>query len=81
MSRMEQIIGRGLRNCSHAGLHFSEQNCTVYLHITRYDDSATETYDEYVYRVFVEAKAKSIAVVKRVLEESVVNLLVRSGEM
>ena len=75
MSRMEQIIGRGLRNCSHAGLHFSEQNCTVYLHITRYDDSATETYDEYVYRVFVEAKAKSIAVVKRVLEESAVDCM------
>jgi len=75
MSRMEQIIGRGLRNCSHAGLPFAEQNCTVYLHITRYDDSATETYDEYVYRVFVESKAKSIAVVKRVLEESAVDCM------
>ena len=75
MSRMEQIIGRGLRNCSHAGLPFAEQNCTVYLHITRYEDSATETYDEYVYRVFVEAKAKSIAVVKRVLEESAVDCM------
>jgi len=75
MSRMEQIIGRGLRNCSHAGLPFSEQNCTVYLHITRYEDSATETYDEYVYRVFVESKAKSIAVVKRVLEESAVDCM------
>ena len=75
MSRMEQIIGRGLRNCSHAGLPFSDQNCTVYLHITRYDDNATETYDEYVYRVFVEAKAKSIAVVKRVVEESAVDCM------
>jgi hypothetical protein len=75
MSRMEQIIGRGLRNCSHTNLPFEEQNCTVYLHITRYEDSTTETYDEYVYRVFVESKAKSIAVVKRVLEESAVDCM------
>ena len=75
MSRMEQIIGRGLRNCSHAGLPFAEQNCTVYLHVTRYEDSAAETYDEYVYRVFVESKAKSIAVVKRILEESAVDCM------
>ena len=47
----------------------------MYLHLTRYDDSATETYDEYVYRVFVESKAKSIAVVKRVLEESAVDCM------
>ena len=75
MSRMEQIIGRGLRNCSHTNLPFEEQNCTVYLHITRYEDSTTETYDEYVYRVFVESKAKSIAMVKRVLEESAVDCM------
>jgi len=75
MSRLEQIIGRGLRNCSHASLPFSDQNCTVYLHTTRYADSAVETYDEYVYRVFVEAKAKGISLVKRVLEESAVDCM------
>lgn len=70
MSRMEQIIGRGLRTCSHASLPFEEQNCTVYLHTLRYADSTQETYDEYIYRNFVENKALAIAKVKRVLAES-----------
>jgi len=70
MSRIEQIIGRGLRNCSHAGLPFEDQNCTIYLHVTRYADKAQETYDETAYRVFVEAKAKKIASVRRILQES-----------
>ena len=73
MSRMEQIIGRGLRTCSHALLPFEKQNCTVYLHVCRYDDSTQETYDEFVYRDRVEAKAMKIAKVKRVLEESAVD--------
>lgn len=73
MSRIEQIIGRGLRTCSHSSLDFQDQNCTIYLHILRYLDEARETYDEYVYRTFVEEKAKKIAVVKRVLMESSVD--------
>ncbi len=73
MSRMEQIIGRGLRTCSHSGLPFENQNCTVYLHTTRYLDTAQETYDEYVYRVFIEEKAKMISKVKRVISESAID--------
>jgi hypothetical protein len=73
MSRMEQVIGRGLRTCSHAGLPVEEQNCTVYLHICRFEDSSRETFDEYIYREFVERKAKGIAKVKRVLMESAVD--------
>lgn len=70
MSRMEQIIGRGLRTCSHSGLPFAQQNCTVYLHISQYEDSTQETYDEYIYRVFVEEKASKIARVKQIISES-----------
>lgn len=73
MSRMEQIIGRGLRTCSHSGLSFENQNCTVYLHTTRYLDNAQETYDEYVYRIFIEEKAKLIAKVKRTIMESAID--------
>jgi hypothetical protein len=73
MSRLEQIIGRGLRTCSHAGLPFNEQNCTVYLHTSRYSDSTKETYDEHMYRVFVEDKASKIAKVKQIISESAVD--------
>jgi len=70
MSRIEQVIGRGLRSCSHRALPFEEQNCTVYLHVCQYEDGVKETYDEYVYRAFVEEKAVKIAGVKQMIMES-----------
>ena len=70
MSRIEQVVGRGIRTCSHQMLPFEEQNCTIYLHICRYPNSKQETVDEYMYRNFVETKATRIAPVKRVLMES-----------
>jgi superfamily II DNA or RNA helicase len=70
MSRIEQVLGRGMRTCSHSMLPFEEQNCTVYLHVCRYPDSEQETVDEYIYRTFVEDKAIRIAKVKRVVMES-----------
>jgi hypothetical protein len=73
MSRLEQIIGRGLRTCSHASLPFEEQNCTVYLHIVRYKETFQETYDEHMYRVFVEDKAKKISHIKQIISESAID--------
>jgi superfamily II DNA or RNA helicase len=70
MSRIEQVLGRGMRTCSHALLPFEEQNCTIYLHVCRYPKGKQETLDEYVYRAFVEPKARKIAKVKRVVMES-----------
>jgi len=70
MSRIEQVLGRGMRTCSHSMLPFEEQNCTVYLHVCRYPDSTQETVDEYIYRTFVEEKGIRIAKVKRFVMES-----------
>ena len=70
MSRIEQVLGRGMRTCSHALLPFEEQNCTVYLHVCRYANSKQETIDEYIYRTFVEGKAIRISKVKRFVMES-----------
>lgn len=70
MSRIEQVLGRGMRTCSHSLLPFEEQNCTVYLHVCRYSDSEQETVDEYIYRTFVEEKGVRIAKVKRIVMES-----------
>jgi superfamily II DNA or RNA helicase len=70
MSRIEQVIGRGMRTCSHALLPFEDQNCTVYLHVCRDPNSKRESVDEQIYREFVESKAIKIAKVKRVLMES-----------
>jgi len=69
MSRIEQVVGRGLRTCSHQILPFEEQNCTVYLHVVRTGDGK-ECFDEYTYRTKVEQKAMKIARVRKVLAES-----------
>lgn len=79
MSGIEQIIGRGMRTCSHSALNFEDQNCTVYLHVCRYPKSKKETVDEYIYRVFVEEKAAKIAKVKKVIMESAMDCELQYG--
>ena len=69
MSRIEQVVGRALRTCSHQDLIPKEQNCTVYLHIIRAEEKR-EAFDEYTYRTKVEAKGMRIAKVRKVLAES-----------
>ena len=69
MSRIEQVIGRGTRTCSHSLLDFEEQNCTVYLHVCR-GKGTREMVDEYIYREIVEQKAIRIAKVKKAIMES-----------
>jgi hypothetical protein len=70
MSRLEQVVGRGMRVCSHSLLPFEHQNTTVYFHVCRYANSTQETLDEYIYRAIVEQKGIAIAKVKRILMES-----------
>jgi superfamily II DNA or RNA helicase len=69
MSRIEQVIGRALRTCSHQALPFEEQNCSVYLHVLR-SDTEHESFDEYTYRTKVEEKGVKIAKVRKIMEES-----------
>ncbi len=69
MSRIEQVVGRGLRTCSHQMLPFEAQNCSVYFHVVRTGDGK-ECFDEYTYRTKVEQKAMKIARVRKVLAES-----------
>ena len=73
MSRIEQVIGRGMRVCSHSLLPFEQQNTTVYLHVSRYADDKKETLDEYIYRAIVEQKGIAIAKVKKILMESAID--------
>jgi hypothetical protein len=71
MSRIEQVIGRGMRTCSHSALPFEEQNCTVYLHVCKFPDDPTKVaLDEKIYRDIVEPKGIRIAKIKQILMES-----------
>jgi hypothetical protein len=78
MSRIEQVIGRGLRTCSHAMLPFEHQNCTVYLHVCR-TTSKRECFDEYTYRTKVEQKALKIGNVRKVMMESAMDCPIQLG--
>ena len=71
MNRIEQIIGRGVRNLSHCNLPFEERNVEIYLHGTILDKDE-EAADLYVYRS-AEKKAIQIGRVTRLLKEVAVD--------
>jgi hypothetical protein len=73
MNRVEQIIGRSVRNLSHCQLPFEDRNVELYLHTTlpRNDE---EPADLYVYRL-AERKAFQIGNVTRVLKQNAVDCL------
>ena len=58
MNRVEQIIGRGVRHCSHKKLPFRERNVQIFLHGTELTNK-NEAADLYVYRL-AELKAVQI---------------------
>lgn len=67
-NKLEQVIGRGIRNCSHAALPEDERNCTVSLLVTCFPaEQRQETVDLYQYRQGFE-KAYQIGLVTRVLK-------------
>jgi hypothetical protein len=60
LNKLEQVIGRGIRNCSHAALPEEKRNCTVTLLVNTYASAPEmETIDMYSYRT---ALAKAIIV-------------------
>jgi hypothetical protein len=71
MNRIEQIIGRGVRNLSHCSLPFEERNVEIYLHGTLLNTDE-EAADLYVYRS-AEKKAIQIGRVTRLLKEVAVD--------
>ena len=78
MNRIEQIIGRGVRNCSHKDLPFIERNVEIFLHGTQLS-SNQEAVDLYVYRL-AELKAVQIGKVSRLLKEISVDCILNISQ-
>jgi hypothetical protein len=78
MNRIEQIIGRGVRNLSHCGLPFEKRNVEIFLHATGLD-SNEEAADLYVYRL-AEQKSIKIGKVSRVLKETAADCILNIGQ-
>ena len=76
MNRIEQIIGRGVRNCSHRALPYIKRNVSIYLYgtVIEEEDNNYEGIDLYLYRIS-ELKALKIGAVSRVLKETSIDCL------
>jgi hypothetical protein len=72
-NRIEQTIGRAVRNCSHKNLPFAERNVMIFMYATLLKNKF-EAADMYVYRV-AEIKAVLIGRVTRSLKESAIDCL------
>jgi hypothetical protein len=79
MNRIEQIIGRGVRNLSHCALPFPQRNVQIYLHGTVFEGEKEEAVDLYVYRI-AEKKALQIGKVSRVLKTIATDCLLNVGQ-
>lgn len=78
MNRIEQIIGRAVRNFSHKDLPFEKRNVQIFMHGTVFPketkESEEEAADLYVYRV-AEWKAIQVGKVTRILKETAIDCI------
>jgi len=79
MNRIEQIIGRAVRNFSHKDLPFEKRNVEIFMYGTILEDNKEEAADLYVYRV-AEYKAIQIGTVSRVLKETAVDCIINHDQ-
>ena len=69
LSKEEQIIGRGIRYCSHQGLPYKQRNCTIFLYANVFPPEVNkETIDQYSYRTAMN-KAVKVGNVSRALKQ------------
>lgn len=80
MNRIEQIIGRGVRNLSHCGLPFEQRNVQIYLHGSIFEADQEEPVDLYIYRI-AEKKALQIGKVTRLLKTVSVDCVLNVGQL
>jgi hypothetical protein len=79
MNRIEQIIGRAVRNFSHKDLDFEKRNVEIFMYGTILGENVEEAADLYVYRV-AEYKAIQIGKVSRVLKETAVDCIIHHDQ-
>ena len=82
LSKLEQIVGRGIRNCSHISLPYLKRNVTIYLHTAvnpqiildekKQWPGKWETRDYRIYRL-AEDKGKKIGIITRLLKENAID--------
>ena len=71
LNRAEQIIGRGVRTCSHVDLPKEHRNVTLFLHVVTHPDE-TESFDQRVYRI-AELKQRKINAIEKILKSHAID--------
>ena len=79
VNRIEQIIGRGVRNFSHKEMPFSKRNVQIFLYGTMLKNAEEEAADLYVYRIS-ELKAVQIGKVTRLLKQTAVDCIINHDQ-
>ncbi len=78
LNKMEQVIGRGIRYCSHRALPSEKRNCTINMLVNSFrkpeddDEPYIETMDMYNYRKALD-KAKEVGRVSRALKSGAID--------
>lgn len=77
MNRNEQIIGRGIRTCSHKDLPFNQRNAEIYLYASFSGAVATADFELYQ---LSEKKAIQMGKVSRLLKRSAVDCILNKEQ-
>ena len=80
MNRIEQILGRAVRNMSHKDLEFEKRNVEIYLHTTLLENNNEEAADLYIYRV-AEYKSIQMGKINRLLKEIAVDCILNHDQI
>ena len=80
VNRLEQIIGRAVRNFSHKDLPFSKRNVQIFLYGTILTNEEEEAADLYIYRIS-ELKAVKIGKVTRLLKQTAVDCIINHDQI
>ena len=79
MNRIQQIIGRGVRNCSHKKLSIEKRNVQLFMYISMLKNDI-ESIDLNIYRL-AEKKSIKIGKVTRALKEVSVDCILNNEQM
>jgi hypothetical protein len=80
MSRIEQVIGRAVRNMSHKALPFVSRNVQIFMYSTMFENEEIELADMHIYRT-AEKKAIQIGKITRILKETAVDCIINQGQL
>jgi hypothetical protein len=72
LNRLEQIIGRGIRNFSHIDLPSAQRNTTIYQYVNLTKKNKTESIDFRTYRI-AENKQKKIAQLEKIIKNNAID--------